>query len=269
VGAHAAGRAGRRVALVTGGTRGIGLASARALASEGWDLVVCGLREEQAVREAVRSLASAGADAGVSAHYLRADVGEDDAAERLLEAVDRWYGRLDLLVNNAGVAPGERKDILEATRESFDRLLAVNLRGPYFLTQAAARYMLQREAPASGLRGCVVFIGSISATVASTNRGEYCIAKAGLSMASLLWAARLADEGIAVYEVRPGIIRTDMTAGVTAKYDRLIAEGLTLQRRWGTAEDVGRAVAMLARGDLAYSTGQVVMVDGGLSVRRL
>jgi NAD(P)-dependent dehydrogenase (short-subunit alcohol dehydrogenase family) len=231
--------------------------------------VVCGLREEEAVRDAMQTLASSGAAAGASAHYVRTDIGKDDAAERLLEAVDLRFGRLDLLVNNAGVAPRERKDILEASRESFDRLLAVNLRGPYFLTQAAARYMLRREAPASGLRGCVVFITSISATVASTSRGEYCISKAGLAMASLLWATRLAEEGIAVYEVRPGIIRTDMTAGVAAKYDRLIAEGLTLQRRWGTPEDVGRAVAMLARGDLSYSTGQVVMVDGGLSVRRL
>ncbi len=256
---------GRRVALVTGGTRGIGLASAQALAAEGWDLAVCGLREEEAARGALETLASAGA----AAHYVRADIGEEDAASRLVEAVDRRFGRLDLLVNNAGVAPRERKDILEATRESFDRLLAINLRGPYFLTQAAARYMLERKAAEEAGRRCIVFIGSISATVASTDRGEYCISKAGLAMASLLWATRLAAEGIAVYEVRPGIIKTDMTAGVAAKYDRLIAEGLTLQRRWGTPQDVGRAVAMLARGELAYSTGQVLMVDGGMSVRRL
>jgi NAD(P)-dependent dehydrogenase (short-subunit alcohol dehydrogenase family) len=221
------------------------------------------VREEEAVRGVLQTLASA----GVSAHYVRADIGEEDAAERLVEAVDRRFGRLDLLVNNAGVAPRERKDILEATRESFDRLLRINLRGPYFLTQAAARYMLERKT--ADFRRCIVFITSISAAVASTNRGEYCISKAGLSMASLLWAARLAEEGIVVYEVRPGIIKSDMTAKVAAHYDRLIAEGLTLQRRWGTPEDVGRAVAMLARGELAYSTGQVVMVDGGMSVRRL
>jgi 3-oxoacyl-[acyl-carrier protein] reductase len=262
-GRRVAGRAGRRVALVTGGTRGIGLASARALAAEGWNLALCGVREQEAVRGELQSLTPA------AVLYLRADIGEEDAADRLVQAVDQRFGRLDLLVNNAGVAPRERKDILEATRESFDRLLRINLRGPYFLTQAAARYMLRRPAPASGPRGCIVFIGSISATVASTNRGEYCISKAGLAMASLLWASRLAQEGIAVYEVRPGIIKTDMTAGAAAKYDRLIAEGLTLQRRWGTPEDVGRAVAMLARGELAYSTGQVLMVDGGMSVRRL
>ena len=168
------------------------------------------------------------------------------------------------------MAPKERKDILEASPESFDRLVRINLRGPYFLTQAAARFMLeQKQRRARPPRGCIIFISSMSATVASINRGEYCISKAGLSMASLLWATRLADEGITVYEVRPGIIRTDMTAGVAAKYDTLISQGLTLQKRWGTPDDVGRAVAMLARGDLPYSTGQVIGVDGGLTVQRL
>jgi NAD(P)-dependent dehydrogenase (short-subunit alcohol dehydrogenase family) len=167
------------------------------------------------------------------------------------------------------VAPKERKDILEASPESFDRVLRINLRGPYFLTQAAARFM--REArPPNGARGkCIVFISSISATVASINRGEYCISKAGLSMANLLWATRLAGDGISVFEVRPGIIRTDITAAVTEKYDRLIDHGLMLQKRWGTPQDVGRAVAMLARGDLAYSTGQVIVVDGGQTIQRL
>jgi 3-oxoacyl-[acyl-carrier protein] reductase len=168
------------------------------------------------------------------------------------------------------VAPKERKDILEASLESYDRVMRINLRGPYFLTQAAARFMLEPGQP-EGNRGgkCIIFISSISATVASINRGEYCLSKAGLSMASLLWATRLAEEGISVFEVRPGIIRTDMTAGVSRKYDRLLAEGLTLQKRWGTPQDVGRAVAMLARGDLPYSTGQVILVDGGLTVQKL
>jgi NAD(P)-dependent dehydrogenase (short-subunit alcohol dehydrogenase family) len=255
----------KRVALVTGGTRGIGLASAEALAREGWDLAVCGVRGEEAVQPALQKLR----DAGAAVLYVRADIGEDDALERLVSAVRERFGRLDTLVNNAGVAPRERKDILEATRESFDRLIRVNLRGPYFLTQAVARYMLELKGADPSFRGCIVFITSISAAVASVNRGEYCISKAGLSMASLLWATRLAGDGIAVYEVRPGIIKTDMTAGVTAKYDALIEQGLTLQRRWGTPEDVGKAVAMLARGDLAYSTGQVITVDGGLTVHRL
>ena len=255
----------KRVALVTGGTRGIGLASAEALAREGWDLAVCGVRGQEAVQPALQKLR----DAGAAVLYVRADIGEDDALERLVSAVRERFGRLDALVNNAGVAPRERKDILEAARQSFDRLIRVNLRGPYFLTQAVARYMLELKGADPSFRGCIVFITSISAAVASVNRGEYCISKAGLSMASLLWATRLAGDGIAVYEVRPGIIKTDMTAGVTAKYDALSEQGLTLQRRWGTPQDVGKAVAMLARGDLAYSTGQVITVDGGLTVRRL
>ncbi len=254
----------RRVALITGGTRGIGLGCAEALAREGWDLAVCGLRAPPAVEPALEALRRSGAEV----LYVQADVGDDGAPGRLVGAVASRFARLDLLVNNAGVAPAERRDLLEASPESFDRVLRVNLRGPYFLTQAAARYMLE-TGPAGAGGKCLVFVTSMSAVVASTNRGEYCVSKAGLSMASLLWATRLAGEGISVFEVRPGIVRTDMTAGVAEKYDRLIEEGATLQRRWGTPQDVGRAVAMLARGDLPYSTGQVIAVDGGLTVRRL
>ncbi|HVO18659.1 MAG TPA: 3-ketoacyl-ACP reductase [Anaeromyxobacter sp.] len=254
----------RRAALVTGGTRGIGLGCAQALAREGWDLALCGVRAPGQVAASLEALRSHGGEA----LYLQVDVGEEGAPQRLVEAVLSRFGRIDLLVNNAGVAPAERKDILEAVPESFDRVLRTNLRGPYFLTQAVARAMLTDRPPA-GLPRAIVFITSMSATVASTDRGEYCISKAGLSMASKLWATRLAEEGISVYEVRPGVIRTDMTAGVAAKYDRRIADGLTLQRRWGTPEDVGRAVAMLARGDLPYSTGQVLLVDGGLTVERM
>jgi 3-oxoacyl-[acyl-carrier protein] reductase len=255
----------RRVALVTGGCRGIGLGCATALAREGWDLAVCGTRPEEAAQEALASLRSA----GVEVRYLQDDIGNDDAAGRLVDGVQAAFGRIDLLVNNAGVAPRERADILVASRESFDRLIRTNLRGPYFLTQAVARWMIERRKEDASAGGCIVFITSVSATVASVNRGDYCISKAGLSMASLLWASRLAEESIPVYEVRPGIIRTDMTAGVRAKYDALFAQGAALQRRWGTPEDVGRAVAMLARGDLPYSTGHVVLVDGGLTVQRM
>lgn len=254
----------RRVGLVTGGTRGIGLGCAEALAREGFALAVCGVRAAAEVEPALARLRALGAEPV----YVQADVGDDDAPRRLVDAVDARFGRLDVLVNNAGVAPRERRDLLDATPESFDRVLRVNLRGPYFLTQAAARYMLRGPAPAGPAR-CVVFVGSISATVASTNRGEYCVSKAGVGMASLLWATRLAEEGISVFEVRPGIVRTDMSAAAAEKYDRLIEGGLTVQRRWGAPEDVGRAVAMLARGDLPYSTGQVIMVDGGLTVQRL
>jgi NAD(P)-dependent dehydrogenase (short-subunit alcohol dehydrogenase family) len=254
----------RRVALVTGGTRGIGLGCAEALAREGWAVAVCGVRAAAEAEPALARLRALGAEP----LYVQADVGDDETPRRLVEAVDARFGRLDLLVNNAGVAPAERRDLLDATQESFDRVLRVNLRGPYFLAQAAARYMLRGAAPAGAARS-IVFVGSISATVASTNRGEYCVSKAGLAMASLVFSARLAGEGIAVYEVRPGIIRTDMSAPAAERYDRLIEEGLTAQRRWGTPEDVGRAVVMLARGELPYSTGQVVMVDGGLTVQRL
>ena len=260
-----------RVALVTGGARGIGLGCSDALVKEGWDLAVCGVRAEEQAAPALEKLR----ESGRRVHYSRVDIGDDDAPRRLLDDVQSRFGRLDLLVNNAGVAPAERKDILEASPESFDRLMRINLRGPWFLTQAAARFMLEenqgKESPReeSPAGRTIVFITSMSATVASVNRGEYCISKAGLSMASLLWATRLADTGIAVYEVRPGIVRTDMTAGVAAKYDALIQQGLTLQKRWGTPQDVGKAVAMLARGDLPYSTGQVILVDGGLTIRRL
>jgi NAD(P)-dependent dehydrogenase (short-subunit alcohol dehydrogenase family) len=258
-----------RVALVTGGTRGIGFGCAETLAREGWKLAVCGVRSESEARNAVQALRTSAGEV----LYIQTDIGDDDAPDRLVSAVRSRFGRLDLLVNNAGVAPKERKDILEASPESFDRVMRINLRGPYFLTQAAARFMLEAglsaEQPAGAAGKCIIFISSMSATVASINRGEYCVSKAGLSMASLLWATRLAEKGISVFDVRPGIIKTDMTAGVAVKYDRLLAEGLTLQKRWGTPQDVGRAVAMLARGDLPYSTGQVILVDGGLTVQRL
>jgi 3-oxoacyl-[acyl-carrier protein] reductase len=255
----------RPVAVVTGGARGIGRGAAEALAREGHDLAVVGMRPEAAAADALAGLRAAGA----AVLYVQADIGDDEAADRIVAAVRARFGRLDVLVNNAGIGPKERRDILDATRESFDRLVRTNLRGPYFLTQAAARFMLEQRAADPAFRGCIVFVTSVSARVVSTNRGEYCISKAGLSMASQLWAARLADEGIMVYEVRPGIVRTDMTAAVTAKYDALFAQGIALQRRWGMPEDVGRAVAMLVRGDLPYSTGQVINVDGGMTVQKL
>lgn len=254
-----------RVALVTGGARGIGYGISEALAREGYALALAGQREESAVTEPLDALRSLGAEV----HYVRADVSDAAARARLLESVRERFGRLDVLVNNAGVAPKERRDILETSAESFDWVLDVNLRGPFFLTQAAARWMVDQRAESESFAGCIVFVTSISSTVASTNRVEYCISKAGLSMAAQTWAVRLAEYGIPVFEVRPGVIQTDMTSGVQEKYDRLIQQGLMLQPRWGLPGDVGRAVAMLARGDLSYSTGQVVMVDGGMLVDRL
>jgi len=255
----------RQVALITGGTRGIGLGIAQYLTREGFDLALCGTRPDADVAAVVDGLKAIGPDV----LYVQADVGETAARQRLVEAVKARFGRLHVLVNNAGVAPSTRADILEATEESFERVLRINLRGPYFLTQACANWMIQQKRADAAFRGAIINVSSISATVASVSRGEYCISKAGVSMATQLWAARLGEYDIPVYEVRPGIIKTDMTAGVEAKYDRLLADGLAVQRRWGMPEDVGRAVAALVRGDFPYSTGQVLMVDGGLTVPRL
>jgi len=255
----------KRAALITGGARGIGLGISQCLAQEGYDLAICGVREEAAVEQVIQDLRSSGGQVV----YIRADVGDREARSLMVREVKTRLGRLNVLVNNAGVAPRERKDILEASEESFEWVLRVNAVGPYFLTQAIANWMIEQKRESSGFSGCIVNISSISATVASVNRGEYCISKAAIAMASSLWATRLAEFEIPVYEVRPGIIETDMTAGVRTKYDALIEQGLLLQRRWGMPQDVGRAVAVLARGDLPYSTGQVILVDGGLTVSRL
>jgi 3-oxoacyl-[acyl-carrier protein] reductase len=255
----------RRVALVTGGARGIGLAIASQLAREGFDLAVCGTRGAEQAADAVASLREHGADV----LYATCDVADSRARGELLDAVRDRYHRLHVLVNNAGSAPAERHDLLDATEESFEHVLRVNLQGPYFLTQAVGRWLIEQRRADRAFRGCVVNISSVSATTASITRGEYCVAKAGLGMATQLWAARLGEWDIPVYEVRPGIIHTDVIAAVKSKYDRLIGEGLLVQARWGEPEDVGRAVAMLARGDLPYSTGQVITVDGGMAIPRL
>lgn len=253
------------VALITGGTRGIGLGIARCLAQEGYALALNGVRPPDVVADVLQELRAL----AVPVEYFQADISQSEQRRQLVQSVRERFGRLNVLVNNAGVAPQVRADILEASEESFERLIRTNLQAPYFLTQAIARWMIEQKRQDTDFRACIVFITSISATVASVNRGDYCISKAGLAMAAQLWAVRLAEFDIPVYEVRPGIIRTDMTAPVQERYDRLIAEGLTLQPRWGTPEDVGKAVAMLARGDLPYSTGAVIMVDGGLTVDRL
>jgi len=254
-----------KVALVTGGSRGIGLGVASELAASGFHLAINGRRDESEVAPVLEQLRAIGIDA----FYCRGDVANLEDHARMLKQVRERFGRLDVLVNNAGVAPKVRTDILQATPESFDRLISINLRGPYFLTQAVANWMVEQKKGDRTFTGRIVNVSSISATVASVHRGEYCISKAGVAMATQLWAARLGGFNIPVYEVRPGIIKTDMTTGVQEKYDKLLSEGLTIQRRWGTPEDVGKAVASLARGDLSYSTGQVIMVDGGLTVQRL
>jgi len=255
-----------KTALVTGGSRGIGFGIASCLAKEGWSLVINGMRAEEDVQQPLEELRTY----GVGVNYARGDIGSAEGREAILTIARQAAGpALNLLVNNAGVAPKERLDLLEMTQESYDYVMETNLRGPMFLTQAVAGDMVAARKSDPTFEGTIVNVSSISATVASVSRGEYCIAKAGLSMVTELFAARLGAEGIPVYEVRPGVTRTDMTAGVTEKYDKLIADGLCVQPRWGTPEDVGKAVAALARGDFPYSTGQVIMVDGGLTLPRL
>ena len=255
----------KKVALITGGTRGIGFGIAQALARIGCDLALCGTRPLEAVEEAIAELRSSGTEV----LYVRANIADSVDRRNLIEAARSRFGGIHLLINNAGIGPKIRADILDATEESFDEVLGTNLRGPYFLTQSVVKWMIEQRKTKDNFWGCVINISSISADVASINRGEYCISKAGVAMATKLWATRLGEFNIPVYEVRPGIIKTDMTSGVAAKYDNLLSSGLTIQPRWGSPEDVGLAVAALARGDFPYSSGSVFMVDGGLSVRRL
>jgi NAD(P)-dependent dehydrogenase (short-subunit alcohol dehydrogenase family) len=251
-----------RTALVTGGTRGIGLGIARALAADGWNLALCGVRDADAVAPLLETFDG-------RADYFQADVSSPADRTRLAAAVAERYGAVNALVNNAGRAPRVRADLLEASEESFEELMRINLQGPYFLTQALARQMTARRQNDSAFAATIVFVTSVSAEMASTARGEYCVSKAGLAMATRLFAVRLAPLGIPVFEVRPGIIATDMTAGVREVYDTRIASGLVPEGRWGQPEDIGRAVAALLRGDIPYATGTVLHLDGGLTIPTL
>src|SRR2546422_1015463 len=288
------------VALITGASRGIGRGIALELAKIGYDFVINFASNAAAARQTALDCA---ANAKNNGHKIRAEIFQADVAsagdrQRLVDVTRQTFGRLDLLVNNAGVAPNVRADILEATEESFDRLMGINVKGPYFLSQLAARWMIDQvsgrsstpvSAAASGsdggisstsgsgltsdaagrFRPKIIIVSSISAYTASVNRGDYCISKAALSMITPLFATRLAEYGINVYEIRPGIIATDMTGPVNDKYDKLIAEGLTPIQRWGTPEDVGKAVAAIAQDLLPFSTGEVINVDGGFHLRKL
>lgn len=258
----------RPVSLVTGAGRGIGRGIALELARLGHAVVINYAGNMDAAGECLQLVREEGGD-GIT---VRADVSSTEDRERLVDETLAAYGRIDLLVNNAGVAPSVRDDLLEAGEESFDRLININLKGPYFLTQRVARLMIEQvrgsDVNAFGLPR-IVTISSISAYTASVNRGDYCVAKAGLAMMTKLYAARLAGFGINVYEIRPGVIATDMTAGVKEKYDKLISQGAWPIRRWGEPSDIGRAVASIARGDLPYSTGEVINVDGGFHLRTL
>jgi 3-oxoacyl-[acyl-carrier protein] reductase len=262
------------VALITGASRGIGRGMALELAKEGFELVINYAGNVAAAKQTATDCGSAAARNGktIRAEICQADIANSKDRERLIQFAREKFGRLDLLVNNAGVAPEVRADILEASEASFDRLININVKGPYFLTQLVANWMIEqcKTRPASASYSPkIVTVTSISAYTASTNRGDYCLSKAALSMLTPLYATRLAEHGINVYEIRPGVIATDMTGPVKEKYDKLIAEGLTPIKRWGTPEDVGKAVAAIATGALPFSTGEVINVDGGFHLRRL
>ncbi|MDR0959563.1 MAG: 3-ketoacyl-ACP reductase [Propionibacteriaceae bacterium] len=255
------------VAMVTGGSRGIGLGITERLLDDGYRVAILATRPEPV--ETMAALRQRG-----EAIYVQGSVDDLTAHERYLDATVEAFGRVDVLVNNAGVAPSQRDDILVATPESFDRVLSINLRGPYFLTQRVANHLIAQKASDSlaaegAVAGTIVNVSSISATTVSVNRGDYCVSKAGVAMATQLWAARLAPEGILVYEVRPGVIATDMTAGVKERYDALFASGIAPMPRWGQPSDVAGAVSLLARGQMPYSTGDVIHVAGGMQIPRL
>jgi NAD(P)-dependent dehydrogenase (short-subunit alcohol dehydrogenase family) len=251
-------------ALITGGSRGIGLGIAEALAKVGYRLAINGVRDEDEISEQLNYLRRF-----ADVVYCQGNIGDlNDHKSILKKAIDH-YKAIDVLVNNAGVAPKMRKDILELDEESYDRLMDINLKGTFFLTQLVAQQMLAEKKKNQDYHPSIITITSMSATVASINRAEYCMSKAALSMMTKLFATRLAEADIPVYEVRPGIIQTDMTSGVKEKYDKLIENGLTLEKRWGTPADIGKIVAALASGSMPYSTGQVINADGGLTVARL
>ncbi len=262
----------RPVAIITGASRGIGRGIAIELVKLGYDVVISyfdfdaeGKPDDSKALATQKDIKQLGGQCEV----LRSDVGKAEDRKKLVELAKNKFGRCDMLCNNAGVAPSKRLDLLEATEESFDRVMGINLKGPYFLTQLVANWMIEqkKQYPERGFR--IVSTGSISAYTSSPARGEYCVSKAGIGMMTALYADRLAEYGIGVFEIRPGIIETDMTSVVKGKYDKLIAEGLTPIKRWGQPEDIAKAVGAIAEGRLDFSTGQVINVDGGFHLRRL
>ncbi len=255
----------KRVALVTGAARGIGNGIAYQLAKDGFAIAIMDVLDEEKVGENIQRIK----DTGMPVLYFKADITSDAARREVVDAIMSEFGRIDVLVNNAGVAPKVRRDILETTEESFDFVLGINLKGSFFLTQLVANVMVKEVKEIEGIQPIIINISSMSAYTSSPSRGEYCISKAGVSMITTLFADRLAEYGINVYEIRPGIIMTDMTAVVKEKYDKLIAEGLTPIKRWGYPEDIANAVSVLCSGKLRYSTGEVINVDGGFHIRRL
>ncbi len=261
---------GKAVALVTGASRGIGRGIALALAKQGYDIAGLATNPDPANTESgLYAVKTEVEKSGVTFLPIAGDIANLDNHQRILEETLACFGKVDILVNNAGVAPLKRVDLLECTPESFDRLMNINLRGPYFLTQRIGQQMVKQVEAGTDYTPRVIFISSISSRVASISRAEYCVSKAGLSMTAQCFAVALAPYGINVYDLQPGLTYTDMTSAVREKYDRLIEQGLLLTKRWGTPEDVGRAVVALAEGYLDYSTGAVIEIGGGLSVPRL
>jgi 3-oxoacyl-[acyl-carrier protein] reductase len=258
------------VILVTGASRGLGRGIALRLSESGYSVVINFVSNAEAAEKTVAECRQRKKIATQKFITLQADIGNADDRQNLVDCILRQLGRIDALVNNAGIAPDDRADILEATEASFEEVIRTNLQGPYFLTQRIAKYWLTaRQKPFLKAGFTVIFVTSMSAETVSTNRGDYCISKAGLSIASKLWAARLAASHINVFELRPGIMLTDMTAGVKEKYCGLIAEGIVPQQRWGTAADVGLAAAALLDGSFPFSTGTVIDIDGGFHIKRL
>ena len=254
-----------KIAFITGGTRGIGFGVALALGKAGFDLAVNGMRKEGDVADALEELRNL----GVNVAYFQGNVAVREDRQAMLDKILSHFESVNVLINNAGIAPRERADILHAKEEIWDEVMEINLKGPYFLTQLFANYFVEKKVVNPLFEASIINISSISAFVASINRGEYCISKAGIAMATKLWATRLGEYDIPVYEIQPGIIKTDMTAGVVEKYDKLFQEGISLQRRWGLPDDVGKVAAMLAQGNMPYATGQAIKVDGGLHIQRL
>lgn len=255
----------KKVALVTGGSRGIGYGIVQSLAEQGFDIAINGIRPIEAIGSVIDSIKAMGVDV----LYCQGNIAITTDRKKIVKQVKDHFGRLHILVNNAGIAPKERNDVLKTSEESFDEVISTNLKGSYFLTQEVANWMIEQKQAVADYEACIINVSSISATVASVNRGEYCVSKAGISMVTQLFAVRLGEFNIPVYEVRPGIINTDMTSGVKEKYDQLFSQGLSLQKRWGQPNDVGKCIGALASGSFPYSTGQVFMVDGGLTIARL
>lgn len=257
----------KKAAIVTGASRGIGKAIAVELANLGYDILINyfdfkdGQPDDSAAQQTQKEIPGC--------RLLRGDISSARDRQALVEFAKQQFGRCDMLVNNAGVAPSRRTDILEATEESYDRVMSINLKGPYFLTQLVANWMIEQKRSHPDRAFRIVNTSSMSAYTSSPSRGEYCLSKAGVSMMTMLYADRLAEFGIGVFEIRPGIIMTDMTSVVKDKYDKLIAEGITPIKRWGLPEDIARAVGAIAEGRLDFSTGQVINVDGGFHLRRL